>query len=195
MAVIQISKIQVRRGLQENLPNLDSGEFGWAIDTQRLFIGKGSIAEGAPASGVTEILTTYSVAGLNSILANVAGLAANVTILQSNVATLQSNVYPATITLADNQSSANTLPISINGINATTIDYNLIRTNTSRVGTIKVAAYNGNVIYEDDYSETANTGIMFNFVGNGANVVMQYTSSSIGNAAVFTYYIKQFTHP
>jgi len=58
MAVIQISKIQVRRGLQENLPQLASGEFGWSIDQRRLYIGNGTISEGAPAVGNTEILTS-----------------------------------------------------------------------------------------------------------------------------------------
>ena len=41
MAVIEIAKIQVRRG-QENqtgIPVLDSGEFGWASDTEHLYIG------------------------------------------------------------------------------------------------------------------------------------------------------------
>lgn len=58
MAVIQISKIQVRRGLHENLPQLASGEMGWSVDTQRLYIGNGTLAEGAPEVGNTEIVTT-----------------------------------------------------------------------------------------------------------------------------------------
>lgn len=57
MAVIQISRIQVRRGLQENLPQLAAGELGWSVDTQRLFIGNGSLEEGAPEIGNTEIIT------------------------------------------------------------------------------------------------------------------------------------------
>ncbi len=68
MAVIQISKIQVRRGktLEEGgMPQLASGEIGWSVDEQRLFIGNGSIAEGAPAIGNTEILTQFSTATIN----------------------------------------------------------------------------------------------------------------------------------
>jgi hypothetical protein len=60
MAITQISKIQVRRGLLEELPQLASGEFGWAIDAQRLFIGNGTYKEGAPELGNTEILTHES---------------------------------------------------------------------------------------------------------------------------------------
>jgi hypothetical protein len=64
VAVIQISKIQVRRGKAEgqgsSLPQLASGELGWAVDTQALYIGNGSVTEGAPAVGNTEILTEHS---------------------------------------------------------------------------------------------------------------------------------------
>lgn len=60
MAVISISKIQVRRGLQENLPQLAGAEFGWSVDERRLFIGNGTLGEGAPSIGNTEVLTQYS---------------------------------------------------------------------------------------------------------------------------------------
>ena len=56
MAIVQISKIQNRRGLQQDLPQLDSGEIGWSIDTRQLFIGNGTLAEGAPVIGNTEIV-------------------------------------------------------------------------------------------------------------------------------------------
>jgi len=62
MAVIQISKIQIRRGLKTSgigIPQLSSAEFAWAIDSQELFIGNGSIAEGAPYVGNTKILTEH----------------------------------------------------------------------------------------------------------------------------------------
>jgi hypothetical protein len=62
VAILQISKIQVRRGLYENLPEpLSSGEFGWALDQRRLFIGNGLTAEGAPLIGNTEIITEHNV--------------------------------------------------------------------------------------------------------------------------------------
>lgn len=62
MAVVQISRIQVRRGQKNQgsgLPQLASGELGWAIDSQELFIGNGSVSEGAPAVGNTKILTQH----------------------------------------------------------------------------------------------------------------------------------------
>jgi hypothetical protein len=60
MAVLQISRIQQRRGLQQDLPQLASAELGWSIDQRRLFIGNGLLGEGAPIQGVTEILTQHT---------------------------------------------------------------------------------------------------------------------------------------
>jgi hypothetical protein len=60
MAIVQISRITHRKGLMENLPQLAGGEFGWALDEQRLFIGNGTLADGAPIIGNTEILTEHS---------------------------------------------------------------------------------------------------------------------------------------
>ena len=61
MAVVQISRIQHRRGLATDLPTpLAAGELGWVIDEQKLYIGNGTVADGAPAVGNTEILTSGS---------------------------------------------------------------------------------------------------------------------------------------
>jgi hypothetical protein len=62
MAVVQISKIQVRRGQKLSgigVPQLSSAEFAWAVDTQELFIGNGSVSEGAPYVGNTKVLTEH----------------------------------------------------------------------------------------------------------------------------------------
>lgn len=62
MAVIQISKIQHRRGRKNSdvgIPQLSAAEFAWAIDTQELFIGNGSVADGAPYVGNTKVLTEH----------------------------------------------------------------------------------------------------------------------------------------
>jgi hypothetical protein len=60
MPIVQISRIQHRRGKRTDLPQLAAGELGWVIDEQRLFIGNGTIADGAPAVGNTEIVTAGS---------------------------------------------------------------------------------------------------------------------------------------
>ena len=62
MAVVQISRIQIRRGQKNQgtgLPQLASGELGWAIDTRELFVGNGAVSEGAPEVGNTKVLTQY----------------------------------------------------------------------------------------------------------------------------------------
>jgi hypothetical protein len=60
MAIVQISRITNRKGLIENLPQLAGAELGWAVDTRQLFIGNGTLEEGAPVIGNTEILTEFS---------------------------------------------------------------------------------------------------------------------------------------
>ena len=61
MAIVQISRITARKGLQEDLPQpLAGAELGWAVDDRRLFIGNGTLEEGAPIVGNTEVLTEFS---------------------------------------------------------------------------------------------------------------------------------------
>lgn len=62
VAVVQISRIQIRRGRKNagtGLPQLSSGEFGWAVDSQELFIGNGAVSEGAPYVGNTKLLSEH----------------------------------------------------------------------------------------------------------------------------------------
>ena len=57
MPIVQISRIQHRRGKLTDLPQLAAGELGWVVDSQKLYIGNGTVADGAPAVGNTQILT------------------------------------------------------------------------------------------------------------------------------------------
>ena len=72
MAVVQISRIQIRRGKAQEgtgLPQLASGEMAWAIDTQELYIGNGAVSEGAPAVGNTKLLTENDLSAQGNLLA------------------------------------------------------------------------------------------------------------------------------
>ena len=62
MAIVQISRITQRKGLEEDLPQpLAPAELGWAVDTRQLYIGPGTLAEGSPDErNNIEILTEYS---------------------------------------------------------------------------------------------------------------------------------------
>ena len=85
MAVVEISKIQVRRG-QENqtgIPVLAGGEFGWAADTEHLYIGLRRDDGGARDANV-RILTENDV--LSSNLFNAETL---------NTYTYRNDTYPA----------------------------------------------------------------------------------------------------
>ena len=71
MAVVQISRIQIRRGQANGgtgFPQLASGELGWAIDTQQLYIGNGAVSEGSPAVGNTRVLTQTDLSGTSNLL-------------------------------------------------------------------------------------------------------------------------------
>jgi hypothetical protein len=60
MAIVQVSRITNRKGLSDNLPQLAGAELGWATDTRQLYIGNGTLQDGAPVIGNTEILTEFS---------------------------------------------------------------------------------------------------------------------------------------
>lgn len=60
MAIVQISQITNRLGLNIDLPQLAGAELGWSTDTRQLYIGNGTLEEGAPVIGNTEILTEFS---------------------------------------------------------------------------------------------------------------------------------------
>ena len=60
MAIVQISQITNRLGLNIDLPQLAGAELGWSADTRQLYIGNGTLEQGAPVIGNTEILTEFS---------------------------------------------------------------------------------------------------------------------------------------
>jgi hypothetical protein len=60
VAIVQISQITNRKGLSSDLPQLAGAELGWSTDTRQLWIGNGTLEDGAPVVGNTEILTQFS---------------------------------------------------------------------------------------------------------------------------------------
>ena len=109
MAIVQISQITNRKGYNANLPQLAGAEFGWSTDTRQLFIGNGTIEEGAPAIGNTEILTEFS----------------------------DLTPVPTTVTLVDN-TSVPTTAIRI-AAGAVVFSYTIARNGAYRAGVIKIA--------------------------------------------------------
>jgi hypothetical protein len=162
MAVTQISKIQVRRGRQENLPQLAAGELGWAIDTQQLYIGNGSFEQGAPNEGNTEILTEFSNTG----------------------ASFQ------TQTLTDDTSSATEF-YSFNKTSypAGVINYSIVRDGVYLTGDIQYA-YDGviaDTISITNSSTGGSLGITISANVSGELIVFKYTSTSTGYDALIRF--------
>lgn len=190
MAVVQISKIQLRRGLQEDLPQLASAEMGWSIDERRLFIGNGTLAEGAPSTGVTEILTSQSIyteLNLISVLqGNVANIEADITTIQSDISSLQANAAVTSITLFNNKTNENL--VDIGDYYPAILNYTIDRGTDFRIGIIKVAYFNGVPILDDEYHESANIGVVFGFTGD----VWQYTTTNTGEDATMKLHTTKF---
>ena len=109
MAIVQISQITNRKGYNSNLPQLAGAEFGWSTDTRQLYIGNGTIEDGAPAIGNTEILTEFS----------------------------DLTPVPTTVTLVDNTSSPTTAIRLTTG--AVVLSYTISRNGAYRAGVIKIA--------------------------------------------------------
>lgn len=178
MASTQISRIQVRRGLQENLPNLAAGEFGWAVDSRRLFIGNGPTTEGAPSEGVTEVLTELAI---------------------NSIELTPANILPSSFTLTADQSTFATTSLTVeNTKKNAAIEYTMTRdiggTVELRTGRFKVGQLNNTYIYEDEFIETANLGITLGFANISVNdSALTYISANVGNTTTFTYtVISQF---
>ena len=196
MAVLEVAKIQVRSGLYEDLPALDTGEFGWCVDTQQLFIGKGTLAEGAPETGVTEIITEYTTASIinsfNSLNANVA----NITAIANAITSQIGNLIPVSVTLSNNQSTlANVTAVAIEAYGARDLNYRIVMNTHVRSGTISVVQTQGNLItFSDDYVESGDTGVKLYFTGNASTqtAVLGYTSTA-ATTGNLTYYLQSFT--
>lgn len=78
MSVIEIAKIQIRRG-QENItgvPQLDSGEFGLGVDTGNLYIGR-RVIEGAPTDENLRILTELDLSDIYQFALNTGTVASH----------------------------------------------------------------------------------------------------------------------
>ena len=110
------------------------------------------------------------------------------TAIAFNSVTLTGNTHiPATINYSGNP------VINISTLNSNSFEYSITRGTASRVGTVKVTNSNGVSYYEDDYTETALTGVVLSFANIGGNAVLQYTTTSTGSNATFNYQLRTYT--
>ena len=168
MAIVQISQIKHRRGLNEDLPQLGSGELGWSIDTRQLYIGNGTLAEGAPEIGNTEVLTEYS---------NIPGVTGYGQVLQSNTA----NANIASMLFDSTEPG-----VSIN--------YHIIRDSNVRVGTLRISQLLTSLSYDEEYTETGNIGVSFSVVTvSSLYAQVRASTSNVGSDAQLRYTISTIT--
>jgi Major tropism determinant N-terminal domain len=193
MAIVQISKIQQRRGLQQDLPQLAAGEIGWSIDARRIYIGNGTLDEGAPVEGRTEILTEFSVTNFtNELTANVASLQSNVAILQGNVVTinaeiaaLQAGTLSSNVVTLNSGTSGSIIGLTpSNGV----INYSLVQGSTIRSGAVKYSFSNSTVSYDEEYSQDASSSVQLSMTANSSYASLNYNNTGV--TSTFTYRIQ-----
>lgn len=142
MAIVQISQIKHRHGVQSDLPQLATAELGWSVDTRKLYIGNGTLSEGAPEIGNTEILTEHS---------NLP----NYTVYSQAVSD------GSTANLSFGIADANKPAIYV--------QYSALRDADTRVGWIKLARNlsNNTYYYDEEYTESANIGMKWDVINVG----------------------------
>jgi hypothetical protein len=188
MAIVQISRITNRKGLIENLPQLAGGELGWAVDSRKLFIGNGTVEEGAPAIGNTEILTEYSTDLISLLLTNIGQLRLG----------SWTRVAGATAEIGDNLTDEPLFTFDIADAPAFKVDYMLTRENsigqtTVRTGTFSVAASpDGSgvgIVYSDDALANAAAGVTLTATESAGVITVRYSSTNTGYTGTINYSI------
>jgi O-acetylhomoserine/O-acetylserine sulfhydrylase-like pyridoxal-dependent enzyme len=187
MAVIQISRIQHRRGLQADLPNLASAELGWSVDTRQLYIGNGTTEEGAPSLGKTEILTQYSILDFKTAInANLTAVQGQIVLVNSNVsalATRVTNLEAGALAATAASLSAGAVAATVTTITANNaiITYTMGQGSAERTGTITASRAGGTVSFAEEYTETAATDIVFTMNANVTTANLNYSSTTSAN--------------
>ena len=164
MAIVQISRITNRKGLQENLPQLAGAELGWSIDSRRLFIGNGTLQEGAPVIGNTEVLTEFS----------------------------EVIPPPVVVELLNNQAAPQVIfTEDVNTTKAFSFTYTIVRGSRYRTGTVAVAAgsVDGPLAFSDSFVENAVTGITLAVTQVDSTINVTYTSTNTGISGTMSYVI------
>lgn len=177
MAIVQLSRITNRRGLNQDLPLLAPGELGWCLDTRLLFIGNGTLEEGSPAIGNTEVLTEFS--DIKRLVESITG---PVSFTVSGIRILNDNQ----IVEADSGLSFPTAATSC------ILDYQIRRNQKTRIGTMLISFGGAIIDYTDNYVEPLDIGVnIYPKYITGLNKIY-YTTTSTGFNAEFTASIRYF---
>ena len=183
-----VAKLQVRRGNQTDLPVLDEGEFGYASDTQRLFIG--NAFETFVGTGVaSQVLTLTAKTAKPDTLTVLADAGSGYTklalttdyTLSTNMVTLVSGItgtikvgYNSEVSLTGGEQKMHHVTLAV-GTNVATgysfdsatyntlfLDYSLKQGSLLRVGTLRFIT-DGTVVSLTDSFDDLTTTLYFTF--------------------------------
>ena len=182
MAIVQVSRITNRKGLAENVPQLAGAELGWAIDERRLFIGNGTLEEGAPIIGNTEVLTEYS-----DVFAGRTQFSFGDYVVNAGT----------TATLDNNATTETVFTIDANSIPAFEVKYMIRRGVYTRTGTyIVVGSTDGTsgTLTTSDANPVQNgsTGVTFTVTESASTITFAYSSTNTGVTGTLYYSISYF---
>lgn len=198
MADTRISKIKVRQGNFSDLPTLDPGEFGFAKDVRRLFIGNDTISVGTGNGVLTQFTVPIGLTEPGVLRVFVDGVAVNASDYTLVGTTLTFSSAPTgaitvgfnsevdlgeqpvqEIQLAANATNSDTgFQVDTTQYNVIIMDYTLKSTNGVRVGQIRFATDTGasTTTIDDNYTETGVINVQFNVDIATANTMkLQYT--------------------
>lgn len=205
MATTQTSKIKVRQGDFSALPLLDSGEFGYALDEHRLFIGNLTVNIGTGDAATASFIvphglstpTTLSAVFVDGIEINpsyytIAGTTLTFSSPPANnaviTATFNSEVeikrhatLPNYVQLAASGTNAETgFSVDTTSYNVVIMDYTLHTSNGVRVGQLRFATDTtaSTTSIDDNYTETAPVDIVFSVdIGTTNTLKLMYTDN------------------
>ena len=182
MAIVQVSRITNRKGLAENVPQLAGAELGWAIDQRRLFIGNGTLQEGAPIIGNTEVLTEYS-----DVFSGRTQFSFGDYIVNAGT----------TATLNNNATTQTVFTIDANSIPAFEVKYMIRRGVYTRTGTyIVVGSTDGTsgTLTTSDANPVQNgsTGVTFTVTESASTITFAYSTTNTGVTGTLYYSISYF---
>jgi len=192
VALVQVSRITNRKGLAENLPQLAGAELGWAIDERRLFIGNGTLEEGAPTIGNTEILTEYSTDALAALLNNV--------LINLNQLSIGSWTRTAGVQQIINNSQTNQALFTFSTDTALSFRMEYMIKREIAPGSIGVKSGTLNVVASTDGTgsslnsndsnlENTSVGVTLSAVESAGFVTVRYTSTNTGFNGTIDYSI------
>jgi len=198
MADTRISKIKVRQGNFSDLPTLDPGEFGFAKDVRRLFIGNDTISVGTGNGVLTQFTVPIGLTEPGVLRVFVNGTAVNASDYTLVGTTLTFSSAPTgAITVGFNsevdlgEQPVSEIQLAANATNSDTgfqvdttqydviiMDYTLRSTNGVRVGQIRFATDTSasTTTIDDNYTETGVVNVQFNVDIATANTMkLQYS--------------------